>query len=183
MAPVRGDAKGVETPLSTESEQREHRHRAILSILRRSPVRRQDELVARLGDRGFAVTQSSISRDLRELGVAKLGGRYVAPAAPEAPAREAVDELPRYLRAVRPAGPHLTVVLTRTGAAQRVGIELDRLGWNEIVGTVAGDDTVFVATAGARDQSRLLHRLQTVMASAPGLSAASGPASPSDASR
>jgi len=65
---------------------------------------------------------------------------------------------------VRPAGPHLTVVLTRTGAAQRVGIELDRAGWDEIVGTVAGDDTIFVATAGAREQTRLLHRLNALLA-------------------
>jgi transcriptional regulator of arginine metabolism len=151
--------------LPTEHEIREHRQRAILSILRRSPVRRQEELVARLAERGFEVTQSSVSRDLRDLGVAKAGGRYLPPAG--AQEREEIDaEIAQFVRAARPAGAHLTVLLTRTGAAQRVGIELDRAGWPEIVGTVAGDDTIFVATPGAREQSRLLHRLNALLAAA-----------------
>jgi len=149
----------------TEQDLREPRHRAILGILRRAPVRRQEELVARLAGRGFAVTQSSVSRDLRDLGVAKVGGRYVAPSAPAAAAGEdLLAEMAQFVRGARPAGPHLTVVFTRTGAAQRVGIEIDRAAWPEVVGTVAGDDTLFVATAGAREQSRLLHRLNALLA-------------------
>lgn len=155
--------------MPTEHELRDKRHQAILALLRRGPVRRQEELVERLGERGFEVTQSSVSRDLRELGVAKVGGRYVAPAAPTPATEEVAEELVHFLRAAKAAGPHLTVVVTRTGAAQRVGIELDRAGWPEIVGTVAGDDTVFVATAGARDQSRLLGRLRTLIAESPGI--------------
>ena len=149
--------------MPTETELREQRHRAILSILRRAPVRRQDELVARLAERGLDVTQSSVSRDLRELGVAKLGGRYVAPA-PAAAARETAQEIAHYLRGAKPAGPYLTVVFTQAGAAQTVGLALDRTGWSEIVGTVAGDDTVFVASAGAREQTRVLHRLTALLA-------------------
>lgn len=151
--------------MPTEVESWEQRHRAILAILRRAPVRRQEELVDRLAERGFEVTQSTLSRDLRELGVAKLGGRYVVPAAPEG-SDEAVEEVAHYLRSARPAGPHLTVVHTQVGSAQAVGIALDRAGWSEIVGTIAGDDTVFVATAGARDQSRVLHRIQALLAEA-----------------
>lgn len=154
--------------LLSETEIKQRRHQALLALLRAAPVRRQEELVERLAARGFEVTQSSVSRDLRELGVAKVGGRYVAPAAPGPDTEEVVGELAHYLRAAKPAGPHLTVVVTRTGAAQRVGIELDRAGWPEIVGTVAGDDTVFVATAGARDQSRLLARLRSLIAASPG---------------
>lgn len=154
--------------MPTEHELKDRRHRALLGILRRAPVRRQEELVARLAERGYEVTQSSVSRDLRDLGVAKVGGRYVAPAA--APAADAgadlLAEIAQFVRGVRRAGPHLTVVFTRTGAAQRVGIEVDRAAWPEVVGTVAGDDTLFVATAGARDQSRLLHRLHGVLAAA-----------------
>ncbi len=149
--------------MPTETELREQRHRAILSILRRAPVRRQDELVARLAERGLDVTQSSVSRDLRELGVAKLGGRYVAPA-PAAAASETAQEIAHYLRGAKPAGPYLTVVFTQAGAAQTVGLALDRTGWSEIVGTVAGDDTVFVASAGAREQTRVLHRLSALLA-------------------
>ena len=90
--------------MPTEAESWEQRHRAILAILRRAPVRRQEELVARLAERGFEVTQSSISRDLRELGVAKVGGRYVVPAAPEG-SDDSVDEVAHYLRAAQAGGP------------------------------------------------------------------------------
>ena len=147
--------------MPSEQEARDQRHKAIRTILRRGAVRRQEDLVARLGQEGFEATQSSVSRDLRELGVAKVGGRYVI--ASPAPSSSAGD-VAHLLRAVRPAGPHLTVLLTETGAAQAVGVALDRAGWAEIVGTIAGDDTLFLATAGPRDQSRVLHRLRSLMA-------------------
>lgn len=152
--------------MPNETEIRDERQRAILAILRRTPVRRQEELVRQLAERGFAVTQSSVSRDLRDLGVAKVAGRYLPPSPPSG-AADALDEVAHYLRGVKPAGPYITVVFTQIGAAQTVGIGLDRAGWTEIVGTVAGDDTVFVATAGARDQTRVLHRLRALLAAAP----------------
>lgn len=148
--------------MSSEQELREQRHRRIAAILRRGSVRRQEDLVARLVEDGFEVTQSSVSRDLRELGVAKVAGRYLVPA--PASAEGSLADIARLLRAVRPAGPHLTVLLTETGAAQAVGVALDRAGWPEVVGTIAGDDTVFAATAGPRHQTRVLHRLRTLMA-------------------
>jgi transcriptional regulator of arginine metabolism len=112
---------------------------------------------------GFEVTQSSVSRDLRELGVAKVGGRYVAPAAPGAQ-DNAIEQVAGFLRTVRPAGPHLTILLTAVGAAQAVGVALDRAAWPEVLGSIAGDDTIFLATAGAREQTRLLHRLGALLA-------------------
>jgi transcriptional regulator of arginine metabolism len=166
--------------MPNEIEARDERQRAILAILRRTPVRRQAELVRQLGERGFSVTQSSVSRDLRDLGVAKAAGRYLPP--PPAPATpgtaEALDEIVHYLRGVAPAGPYLTVVSTQVGAAQTVGIGLDRAGWPEVVGTIAGDDTVFVATAGAREQTRLLHRLRALLAPLPGSSPEPAPSHP-----
>jgi transcriptional regulator of arginine metabolism len=149
--------------MPTEAEIRDERQRAILAILRRKSVHGQAELVAQLAQRGFEVTQSSVSRDLRDLGVAKVGGRYRAPAPPPG-AEEAIEEVAHYLRGAKPAGPYLTVVFTQVGAAQTVGIGLDRAAWPEVVGTVAGDDTVFVATAGAREQGRVLHRLHALVA-------------------
>src|SRR5262245_14742131 len=105
--------------VSAEGEDRESRHRAILSIVRRRPVRLQEELVRELARRGFEVTQSSVSRDLRELGVAKLRGRYLAPNA-QGSEEEPIAEVAHFLRAVKAAGPHLTVVHTAIGAAQAV---------------------------------------------------------------
>lgn len=147
--------------MPSETESRDTRRRLLLSLLRRARVHSQAELVERLRERGYEATQSSVSRDLRDLGVAKVAGRYQAPAAPAADLDE-LAEAAHFLRGAKPAGPHLTVVATVEGAAQTVGLALDRAAWPEVVGTLAGDDTVFVATAGAHDQTRLLHRLHTL---------------------
>ena len=152
----------MEAALPTESELRDHRHREILSLLRRRRVSSQGEIVARLHERGIEATQSSVSRDLRDLAVAKVGGRYVAP--PQRAGNvEDLRDAARFLRGVRPAGPHLLVVLTVTGSAQAVGLALDHAGYPEVVGTLAGDDTVFVATAAAHDQKRIVQRLDALM--------------------
>ena len=141
----------------SDPEHRETRQQAILGLLRQNRVESQSDLVALLGERGIPATQSSVSRDLKELGVARVGGRYVAPAPERDPG---LAEVARFLRGARPAGPYLTVVFTTAGTAQSVGIALDRAGWPEIVGTMAGDDTVFIATAAETDQQRVLAHLQ-----------------------
>ena len=146
-----------------DSREREARHRAILEILDTQAISRQSELVDRLNQRGITATQSSISRDLRSLGIAKLGEAYGAPNKPP----ETGDEqrlIGGYLRRLDTAGPHLLIVETAVGAAQRVAVFLDRSGWPEIVGTVSGDDTIFVATRSAVDQRRLSTRLETIRA-------------------
>jgi len=149
-------------PLPTESELREHRHHEILGLLRRRRIVSQQQIVARLHERGIEATQSSVSRDLRDLGVAKVGGRYLPP--PErAGSSEDLRSAARFLRAVRPAGPNLAVVLTVTGSAQAIGLAIDHAEYPEVVGTLAGDDTVFVATATVADQKRLLQRLESLM--------------------
>jgi transcriptional regulator of arginine metabolism len=141
-----------------DHEHKESRQRELLSILEHERVTSQLELVERLRGRGISATQSSVSRDLKELGVGWLGGRYVVA---EEPAQESsrFDDFARFLRGFRPAGPHLTVVQTTVGTAQSVALAIDRSGWPEVVGTVAGDDTFFVATASVADQRRLLKRL------------------------
>jgi transcriptional regulator of arginine metabolism len=148
--------------MPSESELRDIRQRAIRDLLRRGAVRSQEELVARLGRRGIAATQSSVSRDLRELGAIKLRGRYRMPAPPAA-ASDLLLEAAHFVRGLRPAGPHLTVVLTTVGAAQTVGLAIDRAGWPEVAGTVAGDDTVFVASPSGADQKRFHRRLLAVL--------------------
>jgi transcriptional regulator of arginine metabolism len=143
----------------TDPELRDARQRAIRAVLARSPVANQAQLVAELRRQGIAATQSSVSRDLRDLGVARIGGRYVQ-GAREAEERDPrVAEVARLLRSVRPAGPYLTVVQTAVGAAQGVARAFDAAGWPEVVGSLAGDDTVFLATATEQDQERLIRRL------------------------
>ena len=134
------------------------RQQAILDILEEQKVTRQAEVVDLLQSRGIAATQSSVSRDLRQLGIAKLGDRY-------GQARSSAnDDNPRppgdFVRGTAPAGANLLVVRTAVGAAARVAVYLDRAGWPEIVGTVSGDDTVFVATDSVAGQRRLQARLR-----------------------
>lgn len=142
------------------AEQREQRQKAILEILRKRPVLHQKELVRLLGERGIEATQSSISRDLKQLGIAKLGQGY-RPLETGKPANNPDEQLlAGFVLDIRTAGPNLTVVITAEGAAQRLALYLDRSGWPEIVGTVSGDDTIFVASRTAADQRRLLTRLK-----------------------
>jgi transcriptional regulator of arginine metabolism len=133
------------------------RRETLRRIITGSPVGRQEDLVRLLGKAGFPATQSSVSRDLRELGVAKRGDRYVLP--DDAPAVDDFAAVARFVRSIKPAGPNLAVVRTTVGAAQSVAIVLDRAEWPEVVGTLSGDDTIFVATSGAATQRRLLARL------------------------
>ena len=93
--------------------------------------------------------------------MAKVGGAYRLP--PLAEAREVAGSrqtLRDFLRHVVPAGPHLLVAHTVVGGASRVGLALDELHWPEILGTVAGDDTLLLAIPGRREQKRLLQRLR-----------------------
>ncbi len=141
-----------------DRELREARQGAIRAVLARAPVASQAQLVAELRRQGIRATQSSVSRDLRDLGVARVAGRYVPRG--EGERRDPrVAEVARLLRGVRRAGPNLIVVQTAVGAAQGVARAFDAAGWPEMVGSLAGDDTVFLATDGEGEQRRLLRRL------------------------
>ena len=135
------------------------RREALRRIITTSPVGRQEDLVRLLGRAGHHATQSSVSRDLRELGVAKRGDRYVL-TDESAPALNAFATIAAFVRDFKAAGPCLTVIRTTAGAAQSVAIVLDRAQWPEIVGTLSGDDTIFVATGHAAAQRRLIARLR-----------------------
>jgi transcriptional regulator of arginine metabolism len=158
--------------MPTDAEHRELRQRVVLSLLGQRRVSSQRQLVELLGREGIAATQSSVSRDLRDLEVVKVGGRYAAPAPGREPPGGALSEALSFVRGIRRAGPHLTVVLTAVGAAQAVAVALDRAGWPEVAGTLAGDDTIFVASGGSRQQRRLLQRLAAARGAAAGAGAA-----------
>lgn len=134
------------------------RQAAVLRIVQRQRVASQQELARRLRAWGCRATQASLSRDLRELGLVKLDGRYVAPGRLfGAGRREAFSEL---VTRVIPVGAHLVVVRTAVGAAGAVAAELDRRGLPEIAGTLAGDDTIFIAVGSRSAQGRVLAALR-----------------------
>jgi transcriptional regulator of arginine metabolism len=143
----------------TDAEQLERRG-AIVRILRAGAVRRQQELVRLLKKAGHEATQSSISRDLRDLGVLKASGRYVLPPDEVTRANGDFGTLTRFVRQLRRAGPAITVLRTTIGAAQSVAVAIDRAEWPEVAGTISGDDTIFIATASAREQQALIARLR-----------------------
>ena len=145
--------------MAAEVHQSVARRAAILRILRDSTVHNQEELVKALRRHGFEATQSSVSRDLRELGVAKAGDHYIVPAE-GAPNDNPFAAVANFVLDVRTAGDSLTVVKTTTGTAQSVAVAIDHSGWSEIVGTISGDDTNFIATQDGREQRRLRERLR-----------------------
>jgi transcriptional regulator of arginine metabolism len=142
------------------TEQQNERRRAVAQLLREHSIARQSELVDLLRAAGFPATQSSVSRDLKDLGAAKLKDGYSLPEETEAGNVDALHAVAEFIRDIRTAGPNLLVVTTAVGAAQRVAVTLDRISWPEIVGTVSGDDTIFIATAGSTQQRRLRGRLR-----------------------
>ena len=137
------------------------RRSAIVRLLRSGFVRKQGELVTMLQRDGYAVTQSSISRDLRDLGVLKAGGRYVMPPDEITRANGDFGALALFVRQILPAGSCLTVVKTTIGAAGSVAVAIDKAEWPEVVGTISGDDTIFIATHGEPAQAQLIARLRS----------------------
>lgn len=138
------------------------RQAAIREILSTEVVRNQVELQTQLEKYGFRVTQSSVSRDLQEMRAIKVGGQYTLGESFLGANQTVPDELGDAAAAIsnyRSAGPHLLVVNTPPGRAAVVGLAIDRAQWPEIVGTVAGDDTLFIATAGRYAQDKVNARL------------------------
>lgn len=147
--------------MPTHGTRQQARRETIVELLRQNRVARQSELVDMLAARGFEATQSSVSRDLRDLGVAKVGERYLAPQNLGGPA-SSFRPLAGFVAGWYTAGANLTIIRTSVGAAQSVAVAVDRAGWNEVVGTISGDDTIFVATEGAPGQRKLLARLHDI---------------------
>lgn len=141
---------------NTEQEQRRS---AIRKLLEGGPVVTQKLLVDELSARGFVATQSSVSRDLRQIGAIKTARGYALPSSEHDGDKE-LAKVASLIRSATPAGAHLLVVKTAIGAAQRVALAFDRSGWPEIVGNIGGDDTVFVATASANGQKHLLAKIE-----------------------
>jgi transcriptional regulator of arginine metabolism len=138
------------------------RQATLLKLVRQRPVASQEEMVQLLEKRGFHVTQASVSRDVRELGLVRVDGRYV-PAARVGVDRSAPGAASLYNELIVSAeavGANLIVVKTPPGAAATVAVELDSRKVPEMAGTVAGDDTIFVAVRSRVAQGRVLAQLK-----------------------
>ena len=154
-------AQAAAPAMLNDTEQLERRG-AIVRILKEGLVGKQADLVRLLKKEGHAVTQSSVSRDLRDLGVLKASGRYVLPPDEVSRANGDFAMLAQFVRELRSAGPALTVLRTTIGAAQSVAVAIDKARWPEVAGTLSGDDTIFIATASRRAQQELIGRLRSL---------------------
>lgn len=137
---------------------RARRQALVLEIIASRDIRTQEQLVAALERRGIAATQSSVSRDVHELGLVKVGGRYRANGA-EGNVAEPAVAWRTWLRSARRAGANLIVLRCDIGAAQPVALALDQLSPPGVAGTLAGDDTIFVAVTSAAAGTRLARSL------------------------
>ena len=142
---------------------KQQRHTAIREVLNHAAVPSQDELRRRLARRGFHVTQATLSRDIHELRLSKGPTGYKLPGNLPVDDQDALPGIREVLSSfgleVRPAMNQL-VLITTTGSAQPVAAGIDYEDWPEVVGTIAGDDTVFVICPDERQARSLKARIE-----------------------
>ena len=132
--------------------QKGERQQAILDLIGAKRIERQEEIVNALADRGHTVTQTSISRDLDDLGIVKVNGAYSRP-------QPRTAALGLALISIETAGPNLIVVRTAAGLASAATVRIDCSKLTDVVGTIAGDDTIFVAVKSERIQKGVIRQL------------------------
>jgi transcriptional regulator of arginine metabolism len=136
-------------------DDRARRREIIREVLSRGTVANQEQLAKFLADRGVRTTQTTLSRDFRAMGVVKGPDGYVLPESKTAPeTRELARTLSTFVTDVTVGGT-IVVLSTGPGHAQIVALELDRGPPDGVIGTVAGDDTIFVATRSAAAAKRV----------------------------
>ena len=124
------------------------RHEKIIELIHQYDIDTQEELASRLNEAGFKVTQATVSRDIRALKLTKVAGK-------DGKSRYAIlqDTQPRlrdqYTRVLNDAGQNIIVIKTVSGMAMGVATALDALKWPEILGCIAGDDTIMCAAKNA----------------------------------
>jgi len=139
---------------------RRKRHLKILELISTRAIRTQEELAEALATEGWDVTQSSVSRDIATLRLIKVEGAYRRPAAVATPVNPDERRIADGVLSVDPAGDALVVLHTPPGEANRVAVALDRLAWADVIGTIAGDDTIFLAVKDPAAQHRVLREVR-----------------------
>jgi transcriptional regulator of arginine metabolism len=142
------------------------RQRGILELLKQGPVASQEDLQRALRKRGLKVGQATLSRDIRDLRLAKTADGYSLSArdGSSAPPLPPVSRLVReFVLEVRPA-QNLLVIKTTVGSAQPVAAALDEEEWPESVGTIAGDDTILIVCPNKEDAQKLAARIEEMLA-------------------
>ncbi|SRR5258706_12654186 len=135
--------------------QKRKRQNALLSLIDSMSIASQSELASRLCEQGFGVTQASISRDIDELGIIKLDGHYALPQKPGSDSELGQVSLDA-------AGDNLIVGRCASGLASAITVKIDAAHIPEIVGTIAGDDTIFIAVKDAEAQAVVFKKISKI---------------------
>jgi transcriptional regulator of arginine metabolism len=141
------------------------RHNAILELVRSGEITSQEDLMRGLKSRNIAVSQSTLSRDIQELRLAKAGGHYtVVDSDSTVPHSEgSLNRIISEFMVDIDVAQNIVVVKTGPGHASTVSQALDESGWPEWVGSIAGENTVFVVARSTRDAKRLEQRLRRLL--------------------
>jgi transcriptional regulator of arginine metabolism len=140
------------------------RHKTILELVRAAEIGSQDELLHGLKSRNIEVSQSTLSRDIQELRLAKTGGIYtVVEIEPAKPSEESFRRIVREFMVDVDVAQNIVVVKTGPGHASTVSQALDDAGWPESIGSIAGENTVFVVARSTRDGKKIAKRLRALM--------------------
>lgn len=144
------------------------RHKKILELISNNEVTTQEELASLLIDSNYIVTQATVSRDIRELGLTKMsinGGpqRYVAIKSNEKTINDKLLEILKAGYVSMDSAQNILVIKTVSGMAMAVAAALDALKWNEIVGCIAGDDTIMCAIRSNDDVSSVMEKLKSIL--------------------
>lgn len=144
------------------------RHAIILDIIDRYDIDTQEELAARLREQGVNVTQATVSRDIKELRLIKVlsedgGYKYATVDKAEAGLKERFISIFAHSVTSMAATGHLVIIKTISGTASAATEAIDSLRWEEIAGTIAGDNTIFIAVKEGADANELIRRFQTIL--------------------
>jgi transcriptional regulator of arginine metabolism len=142
-----------------------NRHNAILDLVRSGEIASQEELMLGLKSRHIEVSQSTLSRDIQELRLAKAGGMYTVVESETAAkgSEEAWRRIIREFLVDVSVTPNIVVVMTGAGHASTVSQALDETGWPEVIGTIAGENTVFIAVRSEKEGRKLEHRIRELL--------------------
>jgi transcriptional regulator of arginine metabolism len=150
---------------------KKNRHFHILKLIEATSLESQQQLLEALGKEGLYISQSTLSKDLKELGIIKVRGKEGKFRFLQTKEREIFHvgvmlkkELQDFLTDTIPVG-NLVILKTASGNASGTAKCLDDIGWNEIIGTIAGDDTVLIITKTPEDAKSVVEKLQEVMVS------------------
>lgn len=144
------------------------RHSKIIDIISKYDIETQDELAARLQEAGFAVTQATVSRDIRELKLTKIAGEDGKSRYTVMESRESQDNS-KYIRVLKDAfismemAQNILVIKTASGMANAAGAALDNMNYSEVVGCIAGDDTIACINRSTDDTIILMEKIKKII--------------------